>query len=178
MRAFEDGAMMTQQLQTCIVTAPFVQVDRGALSQAWYSALHLARRRALQALPPAHPKSLPAPARRAALAVAERLRGDRAVASASSPRRSTPQRSRALLSPNDRRALPASLARRIARAFFAPRSLPMRSTLTLGRGEGRVHVILQNSGGRMRLIAICRPADREVVIRALAQARLELIACS
>ena len=87
-----------------------------------------------------------------------------------------PKRSDSTIAGGERRALPAALGQRIARAFLAPRTLPVRSTLTLGRGEGRVHVILQSSGGGLRLIAICRPADREVVARALAHARLALAA--
>ena len=35
--------MMTQQLEVSILAAPLAAIDRRALSQAWYSALHLAR---------------------------------------------------------------------------------------------------------------------------------------
>src|SRR6202034_3463065 len=35
-------AMMTQQLEVSILAAPLAAIDRRALSQAWYSALHLA----------------------------------------------------------------------------------------------------------------------------------------
>ena len=36
-------SMMTQQLEVSILAAPLAAIDRRALSQAWYSALHLAR---------------------------------------------------------------------------------------------------------------------------------------
>ena len=35
-------SMMTQQLEVSILAAPLAAIDRRALSQAWYSALHLA----------------------------------------------------------------------------------------------------------------------------------------
>jgi hypothetical protein len=165
--------MMTQQLQASIVTAPLAQIDRRALSQAWYSALRLARSQAAPTTPAGVRNAAAAESRRA-LPLPESARVERAIRRAPLPLRAVPKRSPSACPSSERRALPASLAQRIARAFLAPRTLPVRSTLTLGRGEGRVHVVLQSSGECLRLIAICRPADRELVARALAQARLEL----
>ena len=42
-RRWHHRAMMTQQLEVSILAAPLAAIDRRALSQAWYSALHLAR---------------------------------------------------------------------------------------------------------------------------------------
>jgi hypothetical protein len=43
MNVRDDAGMITQQLGYSILTAPLAAIDRRALSQAWYSALHLAR---------------------------------------------------------------------------------------------------------------------------------------
>lgn len=165
--------MMAQQLQASIVTAPLAQIDRRALSQAWYSALRLAHSRATPAAPGCVRNAVVAVSRNV-LPEPERVRFERTVRRALVPLRAVPKRSPSAFPSGERRALPASLAQRIARAFLVPRTLPVRSTLTLGCGKGRVHVVLQGSGQSLRLVAICRPADRELVARALAQARLEL----
>ncbi|MGA8534787.1 MAG: hypothetical protein WB615_11805, partial [Candidatus Tumulicola sp.] len=68
----------------------------------------------------------------------------------------------------------SALARKIESVALDPRPRVERSTFTIGRGGPRVHVVLQSNGGIVRLIAICRPAYREMVARALAQARFAL----
>jgi hypothetical protein len=75
-----------------------------------------------------------------------------------------------------RRASRSPLAERIERAFTGSQDLPKRATLSIGRGAARVHVILQTTGERATLIAVCRPELRSVVGRALADARLALAA--
>ena len=165
--------MMTQQLQAGLVSVPAAQIDRRALSQAWYSALHLAHGETV-APPPSErpPKSTTSPAH-ATVPKSERARAERAAPGDTRRERGAGKRSDTPAS-GDVRGKPADLARRIARTILAPRALPVRSTLTLGRGEGRVHLILQTGNGRVRLIALCRPADRDVVARAVAQARQAL----
>ncbi|MGB6521046.1 MAG: hypothetical protein WBE83_04675 [Candidatus Cybelea sp.] len=68
------------------------------------------------------------------------------------------------------------LSRRIERTFLRPEAPVRRATFSLGRGGARVHVILQSNGGTVTLVALCRPEMRELVARALAQARLGLAA--
>ena len=68
------------------------------------------------------------------------------------------------------------LSRRIERTFFRPEAQVRRATFSLGRGGARVHVILQSNAGTVTLVALCRPEMRELVARALAQARLALAA--
>jgi hypothetical protein len=41
-------------------------------------------------------------------------------------------------------------------------------------GAGRVHVTLQGRGASLRLVALCSPAAREAVARALSEARYAL----
>ncbi len=166
--------MMTQQLQNGMVSAPVAQIDRRALSQAWYSALHLARAQSVQAQPSRVQATAATGTGRSLFPTPERARLQRRRRGAWLPLHGAAKRFDAALSVEERNASTKSLARRIARAVSTPRTFPVRSTLSLGRGEGRVHVILQSGNGRLRLTAICHPADRDVVARAVARARLAL----
>jgi hypothetical protein len=168
--------MMTQQLEVSILAAPLAAIDRRALSQAWYSALHLARqdRRLVQ----------------------PRECGPRIVATRSEPERQdetdlcrppaaeprvhfvqtkplqvTMQSGATRISAN-RGGLP--LSQRIERRFAHSTSQVKRATFSMGRGAARVHVILQTNGNVATLVALCRPQMRGVVARALVQARAAL----
>jgi hypothetical protein len=66
------------------------------------------------------------------------------------------------------------LAQRIEHVFARPNSHPKRATFSIGRGNARVHIILQTKGERATLLAVCRPEERLVVARALTQARFAL----
>jgi hypothetical protein len=167
--------MMTQQLQASILTAPLPEIDRRALSQAWYSALHLARTHQDAAAPPRRTKKLPVPAG-CRLPAFPRVVNSQRVRSGVTVSQSYSKRSPVFAAADSRRESRVALARKIEHAFLAPRGSIARSALTLAHGEARVHLVLQSSGERMRLIAICRPADRETVARALAQVRFALAA--
>jgi hypothetical protein len=165
--------MMTQQLGFSILTAPIAALDRRALSQAWYSALYLARD---PASPAAQAKQPPGGAVAQTSGSVEpkrdpkreRLQLKATAASEHAPVRAQPREV-------DRRSLRSPLARKIERAFLRPAPRPVRSTFTLG-GEARVHVTLQSAGGGLRLIAVCAPRCREAVARALEEARYALAA--
>jgi hypothetical protein len=169
--------MMTQQLNVSILAAPLAAIDRRALSQAWFSALHLARD--------------PAP-------TASPQKGDTARFAESTPNReaqarrtlrpagTTPQphvsseasskmRTRELVT-NDRRAPRTALTRKIERTFLNPPAKIKRATFAIGNDGARVHVVLQSTGARVRLVAFCPPRVRENVARALEQARYALAA--
>jgi hypothetical protein len=169
--------MMTQQLEVSILAAPLAAIDRRALSQAWYSALHLAAqdRRHI----PAHDCRLctvatpgePKPPK------------DTDVSSARAPRarvQHTPQRKPVQITTQsstirfsaNRSAVP--LSQRIERRFAHSTLQVKRATFSMGRGAARVHVILQTNGNVATLVALCRPQMRGVVARALAQARFAL----
>lgn len=171
--------MMTHQLEVSILAAPLGAIDRRALSQAWYSALRLA---------PQAPQ------------VQKRSPFDRELMPAHGGLRNvTPQASRAAHSGTlrsqtigSKRAANACgresaagarinasrvrLAERIERAFGSPATNLKRATFSLGPGNARVHVVMQTAGARTTLLAICRPELRDVVARALAQARAALAA--
>lgn len=172
--------MMTHQLEVSILAAPLGAIDRRALSQAWYSALRLA--------PQAPQTQKRSPFDR-----------ERMPAHGGGLRNVTPQASRSAHSGTlhsqtigSKRAgnacgresaagacINASrvrLAERIERAFGSPATNLKRATFSLGPGNARVHVVMQTAGARTTLLAICRPELRDVVARALAQARAALAA--
>lgn len=165
--------MMTHELEVSIVAAPLEAIDRRVLSQAWYSALHLTTpTQQIRSAATPRRSSIPAEHRRApALSralTAAHIRpqlGLRNIArgafgdDATVPRQSTHSR----------------LALRIERAF-ASASMPKRATFSLGRGNARIHVVLQTTSTRTMLVALCRPELRADVGQALAQARAALAA--
>lgn len=169
--------MMTQQLEVSILAAPLAAIDRRALSQAWYSALHLARsdRRIVpsrecsrcpvatpaDAAPNHETASLPPRAAGTHVAHAVQTKPSKIAAQPSPPK-----------IPADRDVVPLSL--RIERRFAYSASQIKRATFSMGRGEARVHVILQTNGNVTTLVALCRPQMRTVVARALAHARFAL----
>jgi hypothetical protein len=162
--------MMTQQLGFSVLSAPLAQLDRRALSQAWYSALHLASASARPQAPDKH------------LAVATPKNGSGKPGEAPSRSRktsvaTTPTRAslppRSGLLEGDRRTTRSSLARKIERAFLHPSRPTRRATFTLG-ASARVHVALQDSAQGLRIVAVCAPAYRATVARALEEARYAL----
>ena len=161
--------MMTEQLGYSILTAPIAAIDRRALSQAWYSALHVAREPAMQR-PAAR-----APVREAArgpvsLRPDEQPRGRSVVPAAR--RGSEEHAPRAL--PQERRAERSPLACRIERTFLRTARRAPRATFTLEGTKSRVHVALQATPNGLRLVAICPQDVRTRVARALEQARYAL----
>ena len=171
--------MMTQQLEVSILAAPLAAIDRRALSQAWYSALRLARPdRAVfpsregrpcavegdaEAAPRRETRSLSAPPGGTRMAPSMQTKPSKIAAQPSPPR-----------IPADQDAVPLSL--RIERRFAYSATQIKRATFSMGRGEARVHVILQTNGNVATLVALCRPQMRTVVARALAHARFALAA--
>jgi hypothetical protein len=163
-----------------VVAAQLAHTDRRALSQAWYSALHLAHH------PPA---TRPAPAVAAPLAgapnVSRPARGPNGA-----PKREPNERARNARgaardasSRNDggavieRRTAKTLLARRIEHELtrHAPRGAP--ASFAVHGAGGRVHVIVRSDGAHTRVVAVCAPSLRERVERALAQARFALAGC-
>ena len=163
--------MMTQQLQVSILTAPVGAIDPRALSQAWYSALRLAR----DGKPErcfASPRSdefnhIVGPARLASSQAHVKARA--AFVSTGRSRRGSAPIPSGDAAP-ERMGMRSSLARRIERAFAESRLPQRRATFSLGHGTARVHVILQTNGDRSALVALCRPDLEPLVSRALAAA--------
>ncbi len=171
--------MMTQQLEVSILAAPLAAIDRRALSQAWYSALHLARPdRPLVPLRECSSCTVATPIepgpKRERESFSPQLAETRVAHSVQTkPSKIAVQPSAPRISLN-RDAVRLSL--RIERHFARSASQIKRATFSMGRGEARVHVILQTNGNVATLVALCRPQMRTVVARALAQARFALAA--
>jgi hypothetical protein len=163
--------MTTQYVGFSILSAPLAEIDRRALSQAWYSALHLAKERSgtqpepmLRAQPTA-----PSP-------VMPRAQGpatQRRLPIASPPTRAyhVPVRAEGA---GERRAARSLLARRIERELFCPAHPANRATFSVAGSAARVHVSIQRERSGLRLVAVCSPRVRAIVARALEQARFAL----
>ena len=165
--------MMTQQTSFSILTAPLA-VDRRALSQAWYSALHLANKQQ-----PASPSARKLPE------ISFHDRTTRNVVREQARERGTISDVRALPSRRggervveiaDRRANRSPLARKIERAFLNPRRPVSRATFAVEGTHARVHISLQTIGNRVRVVAVCPTNARAAVADALAQVRFALAA--
>jgi hypothetical protein len=159
--------MMTDELRAGVLSAPVAAIDRRELSQAWYSALGFARKRSVAAAAPAaspkvrallRPAGLPdskPPFRRSALPAVRLVVTQKAAENAEAAA--------------ERRRRHSRLASQIERAFARPHP-PARATFTVDNGGARVHVMMQNRDDGLRLIALCSPANRTLVARALARA--------
>lgn len=165
--------MMTQQLGFSVLTAPVAAIDRRALSQAWYSALHLAHEAKAQ-LPAAHP-ALQLPAAVAETAVpprnaAKRTNVEGATARSLREHRPDGRASEAA----DRRTSRSPLARKIEHCFLRPGTRAQRATFSIEGASMRVHVSMQRTNRGLRLVAVCPPRVRAAVSRALEEARFAL----
>jgi hypothetical protein len=166
--------MMTESLQVSILAAPLGAIDRRTLSQAWYSALHIAQSDEPRTIPQRDRAGTGATVQRPEIfdERAPRSHGDSSkVAGDARGRRGAAS----LGAPNGPAARSRSpLAVQIERRFGAAKPRVKRATFAVGRGEARVHVILQTSGNRATLLALCRPEMQTAVARALTQARIAL----
>lgn len=168
--------MSTHELEVSILAAPLAQMDRRALSQAWYTALRLApnAQGGSSRTLPAQTRSVSSVTHR--FADACELRGG-VKPSWAPATRSLARRVATASDESCQIARPArrdTLAERIERAFAGVPQPAKRATFSLGRGNARVHIVLQTIGERPTLLALCRPEVRSIVGRALAQARLAL----
>lgn len=155
-----------------VIRARLPYVDRRALSEAWFSALHLAHAE----------KSAPRRERKAAAS-----QGSGGVPS---ERRAA---NRGALDPAHRslsfaarhpRAIPleasSARSRRLGGAVVAAfpmrrvRYAPVRASFHIGVGGGRVQIVLRRDGAVLHVVAVCSRRHVELVRRALACADLHL----
>ena len=161
-----------------VLTTQLAAVDRRALSQAWYSALHLAGRP-------------PRPPARAAQGSSRERHGVRAAAHESTRRDAAGDTGSAIRSRGSavsvtrraaganalERRMPASeLARRIERGLLGRRPRGVPASFTVRAADGRVQLLVRGDGARTRVVAVCTAALRERVDRALGHARFALAA--
>lgn len=158
-----------------VIATRMPYIDRRALSEAWFSALHLASdgrvaagardRRTGIALE----KTSGRPASLRAGVAATSARGERATHATARAE------SRASAEVTARRTHDARLAANARATYARARSYPpFRTSLTLdARGE-RVQLLLRRDGATLHVVALCRPAIAETVRRALACADLHV----
>ncbi len=171
--------MMTQQIGFSVLSAPLAAIDRRALSQAWYSALHCARAQGRAARPVPDPLRASVEAEGGAVRAGEV--DDRSRSHAVATERRAAERcgeSRDRCAPNvpERRLARSALSQKIERTLLLPAKRAERATFTVDGTNARVHVTLQGAEGELRLVAVCPPALYARVARALEEARYALAA--
>jgi hypothetical protein len=166
--------MTTASDGVAVIAADVARTDRRALSEAWYSALHLAR----AAVPPRGS----APARTVA-ASAPPTTAPRHARGTPGGAPQTPVPRRGPGAPVAAATPPASghaerdAARRIASALAAFAGGPrIARAQTIEVAGGRVRLLVRSDGRTTRVVAVCSAALREPVERALAGARYALAA--
>lgn len=165
---------MTTAPHLAVVATQLAQTDRRALSQAWYSALHLARRETPVTRTPT----------RTAAGAARVAMPPRAVAPNDGPPGGRTARAMPRGAPAtgprialERRGVPTDLARRLERAVErAVRTTYRRSSQTIAIDGGRVTLLVRSEPGATRIVALCGEPVRATVERALAHARFALAA--
>lgn len=168
---------MVTQASFSLISTPIAHCDRRALSQAWYSALHLEQS-------PQHALAAPQPITNRAGACALAHARPTAVGTAShSVAQGNAHRSGRIApaggsdgGSGERRSARSTLARKIERIFCAPNRTLKSASFRLGQGTGRVQILVRQRGENMHLVALCAPAAKDIVARALAQARYALCA--
>lgn len=161
---------VSERFEFDMVSAPVDVVDRRALSEAWYSALYAARN-AVQARPVRLVTQSPENPARAGTAGTPR---DSAALHATVVSRSAREILPRLAFANERRGPLTPLARVLERSLMRGGQLIRRASFSLGGTDGRVHVVVQGAGSKVRLIAICTPKARDRVAAALTQLRFIL----
>ncbi|HEY3674994.1 MAG TPA: hypothetical protein VGK84_03305 [Candidatus Tumulicola sp.] len=166
--------MMTDPLRVSVVAAPLAAIDPRALSQAWYSALHLAR-----ACPTHEPQSREVargserPGGTPAKTEVVHREAHRAMLPCRIPVASTARRGTSEPIVHRTRA---AFARRIELAVARRSEAPARAAFVALDGSKRALIVLQTRGSVTHVVAICAPAHRQAVATALSQVRASLSA--
>ena len=166
---------MTTASHVAVVATRVAETDRRALSQAWYSALHLA-----------DDDTHPSPRATAFVGATGGVGAPRAARAPANPpsSRGTADaparvgRGRDGSMPGAERRSPASdVTRRVERAVATIARTPLRGvSRTVTIDGGRVRLLLRSDGNATRIVALCSEPLRATVERALAHARFALAA--
>ncbi len=163
---------MTTASDVAVVATHLAQTDRRALSQAWYSALHVAPGDARAAI-----RSTRAPNASSARV------GERAVSALAEsdmpgkmPAEARTSRGAGVSSPFvERRNVADASTRRVERAVAALARAPRRTVPhTVALAGGRVTIVIRGDAHATRIVALCSEPLRATVERALAHARFAL----
>jgi hypothetical protein len=165
--------MTTASTGVAVIATDVAQTDRRALSEAWYSALHLAD----NARPPQPPRATTKLATTPASPTQRAPHAPQVGGEGRPPLSSRASRGTAIPPPSaqDRRQPTSASSRRIERAVVtlsARRPVPAAHTVDVD--GGRVRLLVHTDGRRTRIVAVCSSPLRDVVERALASARFTL----
>ncbi len=165
---------MTTRSDVAIVTARLAHTDRRALSEAWYSALHVAPEAA--PMPPSsHGRAGAGPVWDAhASYAAPATSPPNALGTRASSRN---VRTATIVATPERRRPATACARSFERAIvtLARRPQPPVARTIVLEG-GRVRLLMRSDERAVRIVAVCSDAQRAGVERALAHARFALAA--
>jgi hypothetical protein len=170
-------AMTTATRSVAVVATRLPDIDRRALSQAWFSALHLAQP-ATGSTGAAHPVALVSPGDRPVkgtqTSTVLRNGGAQVDDRCGSARSASPPG----VPGTERRKAGGELARRIERAVerHVARGPQRSAAIAIDAGDGRVHLLVRTDRAATRIVALCSPHLRERVDRALAHVRFALAA--
>lgn len=156
-----------------VIATRMPYIDRRSLSEAWFSALHLASDGPVSPKPPERRGTENAqPEARASRALRGAERGVPARVPGGIP---APARSLRAKAEPALRTQPNARRTRSEAAFAWARSYaPFRTSLTLGVDGERVALLLRREGATLHVVALCRPAVADRVRRALGCADLHL----
>ena len=167
---------MQHTTAVAVVATQLADTDRRALSQAWYSALHLAERPPDRHAPLARiPGAAPASGSRRAQGPSDapqRRSTDGGFRVREAARAVIPRRGGSVA--GERRVPKTELARSIERGLTRRAPCAVAASFAVRGAGGRVHLIVRSDGALTRIVAVCAAPLRERVERALAQARFAL----
>ena len=167
--------MTTATRSVAVVATRLPNIDRRALSQAWYSALHL--NQAQPEATRAHPASA-AISSAIGPRIARTGKPETAAAPVAARVPVRPYAQPAVPGFTERRGPVTELSRRIETLLVRhAANVPVRpATLALKAGDGRVQLLVRGDGAATRVVALCPAHLRDRVDRALAHARFALAA--
>lgn len=166
--------MNSQPAALRILSAPVALCDRRALSEAWYSALHMHKNAPPRA---SRVAASPGGGHEEFRSPFSRSRAGTLEAGIARPGRAVPSGAAAALpgAPSiERRTARSRLAQNIVRTFAKTASPPRHASFCLEGNRGRVQILLRESAGRTQIVALCPPSAGRVVAVALQQARYAL----
>jgi hypothetical protein len=166
--------MMTDRLRVSVVAAPMAAIDPRALSQAWYSALHLARERTTQT--PQSRVTSRQPQRPGATLAKTEVASREAHSAMLRCVERTGSAIRCVTNEPLMHRTRATLTRRIEFALAKQSAPPARAAFVVVDGSKRALVVLQTRGATTHVVAICAPAHRQAITLALSQVRAALAA--
>ncbi len=157
-----------------VIATRMPYIDRRSLSEAWFSALHLASDGAPSPRPAERRAAESASAARPMRMLPDAARASAHRAAVVATQATSARTARGVAEPASR-PLDAARRPRAEAAFARARSYaPFRTSLTLGVEGERVALLLRREGATLHVVALCRPAIADLVRRALGCADLHL----